>query len=117
MVLLHHRRTCLAFLHCAALLERPAIVLDRKSLPRQLLSVCLGHRQIIRCPAIRFIEVGLDPENLDHRVTFQMNDPAFVADLDVFNIHIARPVWVDLTIGLQARQPTPVELLEAFETV
>ena len=64
---------------------------------------------------IGFVEVGHDPKDLDHSITFEMHDPAFLADLDVLNSPVARIVRIDMTIGLQARQPAPVESAQAFE--
>jgi len=115
VVLLRYRRTRLAFLHRAALLERSVIGLGRVSLPRQLLAFWFGHGEIVRHPVIRFVKVG--HEHFDHSVAFEMHDPAFLADLDVLNSSVARIVWIDLTIRLQTRQPAPVEHAEVLEIV
>jgi hypothetical protein len=89
--------------------------LNRPDLAGRGFPLLHGQQQIARCPIFRVTVWGVDPEDLDKAIPFQMHPRAAVADGALRNRTIALPVRIDQAIGLQARQSRPAEGTDVLE--
>ena len=91
------------------------IGLNRPDLAGRGFPLVHAQQQIARCPLFRVTVWGVDPEDQDKAIAFQMHPRATVADGTIRNRAIASSVRIDQAISFQARQPLPAECADVFE--
>ena len=115
-----HLRPCrpnLRLLDAATLLEASVVGLNG---PRPLgprLKLADSHLQVVGCPVLRVSVCRDRPKHLDEPIALEMHPPAFRFDGNRADRHVAAPIGVDLSVGLEARQPRPIVGANPLEVV
>ena len=88
--------------------------------PRPLgprLKLADSHLQVVGCPVLRVSVCRDRPKHLDEPIALEMHPPAFRFDGNRADRHVAAPIGVDLSVGLEARQPRPIVGANPLEVV
>jgi hypothetical protein len=94
-------RPDLSFLHAAALLEAPMVVLDRPGFPRQTLPLIGAQGQVVSRPVFRVPIWSDGPKHLDEPVALEMYLFSLRPDVNGANGSVTLPIRVHLPVGLE----------------
>src|SRR5262245_24213198 len=106
-----------AALNATKLLDVAMIRFDRPNLARGGGADLHRHQLVISGPVFRVTVWGVDPKHQDEAVAFEMYARATVANVALLQRTIATSIGVDQPIGLQARQPAPLECSEILQVL
>ena len=101
MIALGSFRTSLATFNATELFDAAMIGFDHPGDFGVLEATQLGHRQVVGGPVFNVSVCSDNLEDFDQAIRFEMNQRPFGGDIDLVERPIARPVWIDVSIGCQ----------------